>query len=350
MKKCLVLDLDNTLWGGVLGEEGPNGIKLGFDPEGASFIAFQQAVLDLHNRGIILAINSKNNYEDAMNVIRTHPNMVLKEHNFAAIRINWNDKVSNMREIAQELNIGLGSFVFLDDDPFNRSAMKACLPEVATPELPANPEKYASSLIELEDFQGGGTITDEDKMRGNLYVTERLRKAAEKNFLSTEDFLKSLEITVNFYQNDRGNTARLAQLTEKTNQFNMNKNPMSESEIVNHIDNHNKLVVYTSARDRFGDYGIIGFALVDKTPDIWLINSMLMSCRALGRGIEDAFLDGLAVKARESNAKKLRAEFAKTEKNQPAEDFLNKYFSSDYHYDLRQPSIMPLWIRASWKN
>lgn len=350
MKKCLVLDLDNTLWGGILGEDGPDGIKLGFDPAGASFLAFQQAVLDLHNRGIILAINSKNNYEDAMHLIRTHPNMVLKENNFVAVRINWSDKVSNMREIARELNIGLDSFVFLDDDPFNRSTIRACLPEVETPEFPSNPEKYANFLIELESFQGGGTITDEDKMRGNLYVTERLRKATEKNFLSTEDFLRSLEITVNFYQNDRGNLARLAQLTEKTNQFNMNKIPMTESEIINHVDDHTKLVVYTSARDRFGDYGIIGLALVNKTSDVWLINSMLMSCRALGRGIEEAFLEGLAGKARKNSAKKLRVEFTKTEKNQPAEDFLKKYFLPDYHYDLSKTSIMPSWVKASWKN
>lgn len=347
MKKCLVLDLDNTLWGGVLGEDGFDGIKLGFDEPGAGFIAFQQAILDLYNRGVILAINSKNNYEDAMRVIREHPNMVLKEKNFAAVRINWSDKVMNMREIAKELNIGSDSFVFLDDDPFNRSTMKACLPEVETPEFPANPEKYANFLAELKSFQDGGVITDEDKMRGNLYVTERLRKAAEKNFLSSEDFLKNLEIIVNFYPDDCGNIARLAQLTEKTNQFNMNKTPMSESEIVNHIDNHNKLMVYTSARDRFGDYGIIGFALVDKTLDTWVINSMLMSCRALGRGIEEAFLESLASKARENNAKKLRIEFVKTEKNQPAEIFLNKHFK-DYYYNLMKVSIMPSWIKPSW--
>src|SRR3989344_5009817 len=138
MKKCLVLELDNTLWGGVVGEDGLDGIKLGFDSEGAGFLAFQQAILDLHNRGIILAINSKNTYEDAMQVIRKHPNMVLKENNFAVVRINWDDKITNMRGIANELNIGLDSFVFLDDDPINRLMMRLELPEVETPDLPGS--------------------------------------------------------------------------------------------------------------------------------------------------------------------------------------------------------------------
>ena len=369
MKKSLVLDLDNTLWGGVLGEDGPDGIALGFDAKGASFLAFQQAILDLYNRGVILAINSKNTYEDAMRVIRSHPNMVLKENNFAAIRINWNDKAANMREIAAELNIGLDSFLFLDDDPVNREMMREVLPEVETPELPDNATHFAKFLMDLPYFKGG-VITDEDKMRGNLYVTERLRKAAEKDFASPNDFLKSLEIEAGFYQDERSNIARLAQLTEKTNQFNMNKTPLSEDEISKYIDDPNHLVIHAEARDKFGDYGIIGFAVINKSAKDWRIRSMLMSCRALGRGIEEAFLDMLAGAARENNAVKLRIAFAKTEKNEPAEIFLNKYFTSldsnpavkaggggggnltgftDYYYDLVSESIMPAWIKTSWK-
>lgn len=350
MKKCLVLDLDNTLWGGVLGEDGPDGIKLGFDPEGASFVAFQQAILDLYNRGVILAINSKNNYEDAMNVIRTHPNMVLKENNFAATRINWNDKVSNMLGIAEELNIGLDSFVFLDDDPVNRLVMRGILPGVETPELPQDPVKYAKFLIDLPYFQGRVAITDEDKMRGNLYITEKLRKTAENNFLSRDDFLKDLEIEASFYEDDPSSLPRLSQLTEKTNQFNMKKTLMTEDEVLDYINNPNYLVAQARARDKFGDYGIIGFALINKASDVWLIDSMLISCRALGRGIEEAFLEGLATRARENSVKKLRVEFIKTEKNQPAEDFLKKYFSPDLHYELSKPSIMPSWVKSSWKN
>ena len=273
MKKCLVLDLDNTLWGGVVGEEGLDGIKLGWDASGRGFVAFQQAILDLHNRGIILALNSRNNYEDAMAVIRRHPNMVLKENNFASLRINWNEKPDNMREIAKELNIGLDSLVFLDDDPVNRAVMRNALPEVETPDLPQDPEKYAKFLLTLPYFKGGVT-TDEDKMRGNLYVTERLRKAAENNYGAKEDFLKSLEIEVHCYQDDSSCLSRLAQLTEKTNQFNTNKKPMSENEISRRIAEPSHSIFHAAARDKFGDYGVIAFASINKDSEEWLIESL----------------------------------------------------------------------------
>ena len=152
MKKCIVLDLDNTLWGGVVGEDGINGIKLDTETPGNGFLAFQQALLDLLEQGIILAINSKNNYEDAIGVIKEHPNMILKEKHFVAMRINWQDKVENMRELAKELNIGLDSMVFLDDDPLNRGLVQAELPEVEAPELPQDPAKYAKFLINLPYF------------------------------------------------------------------------------------------------------------------------------------------------------------------------------------------------------
>lgn len=348
MKKCLVLDLDNTLWGGIVGEEGLGGIKLGLDSSGRGFVAFQQAILDLYNRGIILALNSRNNYEDALAVLRRHPNMVLKENNFAATRINWDEKPDNMREIAKELNIGLDSMVFLDDDPVNRALMRNALPEVETPDLPSNPEDYAKFLLGLSYFQGAA-ITDEDKMRGNLYVTERLRKAAENNYGSKEDFLKSLEIEVHCYEDDSSCIPRLAQLTEKTNQFNTNKKPMSESEISRQIEGETHSIFYAAARDKFGDYGVIGFAAVNKSSEEWLIESMLASCRALGRGVEEAFLHFIAEKARENNAKGLRILFKETEKNQPAKEFLEKYFEGG-RFDLKNVSIKPNWIKTIWKS
>ena len=191
LKKCIVVDLDNTLWGGVVGEEGLSGIQLSTMFPGSAFIAFQQALLDLSRRGIILAVNSKNNPADALAAIRTHPNMILKENHFAAMRINWNDKVSNMWELAQELNISLDSMVFFDDDPANRAFVRAMLPMVEVPELPADPTSYVKILLSLPYF-ASAAITNEDSMRGNLYVTERLRKEAEKSYPTKEDFLKSL--------------------------------------------------------------------------------------------------------------------------------------------------------------
>src|SRR3989344_2492878 len=170
MKKCLVLDLDNTLWGGIVGEDGMEGIKLD-----SYFIAFQQAILDLASRGIVLAVNSRNNFDDAIKVFREHPNMILKENHISAWRINWNDKATNIRELAEELNIGLDSLVFLDDDETNRALVRGTVPEVEVPELPKNFSDYAKFLLSLPYFPKIAE-TDEDKMRTTFYTTELLRK------------------------------------------------------------------------------------------------------------------------------------------------------------------------------
>ncbi len=325
LKKCLVLDLDNTLWGGVVGEDGLQGIKLDMNAPGANFIAFQQTILDLWNRGVILAINSKNNYEDAMAVIKNHPNMVLKEKHFAAMRINWQDKADNMRELAKELNVGMDSFVFLDDDPMNRSLVKAVLPEVEVPELPSNPEQYAKFLMNMPYFESAA-ITDEDKMRGNLYVTEKLRKEAEDRFANKGEFLKDLNIELKCYVDDPSCISRLAQLTERTSQFNTNKKSLTEKEVADFILDKNYKVFYGQAQDKFGDYGIISFALVRKDGDKnWIVESLLMSCRALGRGIEEAFMDKLREMAVGENIENIRWIFKETEKNMPARDFYQKY-------------------------
>lgn len=348
LKKCLVLDLDNTLWGGVVGEDGPQGIQLDFETPGSHFLAFQQAILDLYNRGIILAINSKNNYDDAMEVIRRHPNMVLKEHHFAATRINWNDKVENMRELAKELNIRTDSMVFLDDDPRNRSLMKQILPEVETPELPEDPTQYAPFLLELPYFERS-ELTAEDKMRGRMYVTERLRKKAEESHASRESFLSSLGLKAFGYQDDSSSLARLAQLTEKTNQFNMNKCPLAEEEIRRYIDSPNHAVFHLAARDIFGDYGIVGFALVKKDPPVWRLESLLMSCRALGKGIEEAFMHFITEQAKKDGITELEIVFKETSKNQPAKDFLNRYFDGTF-CEVSTASFKFPWIEYIWKN
>lgn len=333
MKKCIVLDLDNTLWGGVVGEDGLGGIALSLEAPGSYFIAFQQALRDLYDRGVLLAINSKNNPEEALEVIRKHPNMILKENHFAAMRVNWDDKADNMRALAEELNIGLDSMVFLDDSPHNRANVRAFLPEVETPELPADPRQYAKFLHSLPYFESN-MITDEDKMRGNLYVTERLRKEAEKQFTDKAKFLESLGTELHFFVNAPKALARLSQLTEKTNQFNVKKRPLSEQEIESYMRSTTHDVYHAQAIDQFGDQGIIAFALVRKEKDSWHIESLLMSCRILGRGIEEAFLSEVANRARESSVRKLRISFEQTEKNEPARMFVQKIFG-----DSRETTI-----------
>lgn len=342
MKKCIVLDLDNTLWGGVIGEDGMEGISLSVSSPGSHFVAFQQALLDLYERGIILAINSQNNPEDALEVIRTHPNMILKEQHFAATRINWNDKVQNLKELAAELNIGLDAMVFLDDSPTNRSAVREFLPQVETPELPADPQLYTKFLHSLPYFESS-TTTDEDKMRGNLYVTERLRRESEKEFANREDFLRSLDIELQVFEDNDVALPRLAQLTEKTNQFNTNKQPMSMEEIAGYITSPKYAVFYASARDRFGDHGIIAFALVRKEGKEWNLESLLMSCRVFGRGIEDAFVHKIAERAGGVGVETMRVAFTPTEKNKPAKDFLDRRTSQGKL--STKTAFAPDWIK-----
>ena len=326
-KKCVVLDLDNTLWGGVIGEDGMEGIQLSLSSPGAGYVAFQQSLRDLFDRGILLAINSRNTPEDALAVIRTHPNMILKEEHFAASRINWKEKTENIKELAQELRIGLDSMVFLDDDPVNRATMRALVPEVTTPELPHDPAEYASFLLSLP-YLPSAAITDEDKMRGNLYVTERLRMESEKEFESREDFLKNLKLRMHVYEDGDADLARLSQLTEKTNQFNINKRPLTEDEIAQYARADTHKIFYARLTDRFGDSGIIALALVATGAKEWHIEQMLMSCRVLLRGVEDAFLAAIGKRAREAGATALTIQFIPSEKNKPAADFVERVFGA----------------------
>jgi FkbH-like protein len=347
MKKCLVLDLDNTLWGGILGEDGMENLKLSLTPPGNSFVAFQRAILDLYERGIILAVNSRNNLDEAMEAIKSHPNMVLKEKHFAAFRINWNSKADNLKELALELNIGLDSMVFIDDDPSNRAMVKESLPEVEVPELPKDPAEYTKFLISLPYFESK-VITDEDKFRGNYYVTERLRKEAEKSFENKEDFLKNLQTEIRVYVDDASAISRLSQLSEKTNQFNVFKQSLSEKEIAEYVASKDYKVFYAKVSDRFGDSGITAFALILVTKGKWHIKSFLLSCRVIGHGVEEAFLHSIYNQAQKDKIKKITISFEKTEKNKPAEDFVSKTFEN---YILNPKSIEnpPSWIRINYE-
>lgn len=342
LKKCAVLDLDNTLWGGIVGEDGLDGLQLSLQGTGASFIAFQQVLLDLYNRGIILAVNSRNNFDEAMKVIREHPNMILKEPHFAALRINWQDKAANLVELAQELNIGLDSMVFFDDDPTNRAAVRALLPAVEVPELPANPVDYAKFLINLP-YWPTAALTDEDKMRGNMYVTERLRLEAEKAFGNREEFLNNLGLELQIFVDDFNSVARLAQLTEKTNQFNANKHPLSKEAMRGLMENPDYKVMHGRLTDRFGDHGIINLAIIKKYDGVWQAQQLLMSCRVIGRGVEEAFLAAIGQAAKQEQVREIFINFQPTEKNKPAADFITKYFKNN-SAPVNELLNSPSWI------
>jgi len=321
-KKCIVLDLDNTLWGGIVGEDGFNGIKLGNDPLGKSFVEFQRHLVALHQRGIILAINSKNNWDDAMKVISDHPNMVLREKHFACMKINWDDKISNFKDISQELNIGLDSMVFFDDDPVNREIVRMNLPEILTVDLPQDPSYYVQTLLELNDFHVL-KITEEDKKRGEMYLQQQKRIELGKNAKNLDEFLKKLDIKVTIKKADEFTIPRISQLTLKTNQFNLTTHRYQEEDIRNFSKDPKKIVGCTRVEDKFGDNGITGVYIINKDNDVeWTIDSFLLSCRIIGRGVEYGILDHIIQKAKKEGVKKIKGKYIPTKKNKPAENFL----------------------------
>ena len=321
-KRCIVLDLDNTLWGGIIGEDEFDGIKLGSDPSGKAFVEFQKHLLGLHNRGILLAINSKNNFDDAIKVIEEHPDMILKKEHFASIKINWNDKVSNIKEISDELNFGLENFVFFDDDPLNREFMKSSLPQVLTVDLPADPSKYVRTIQEMNEFNLL-KITDEDNQRGVMYSQQRDRKTLEKSSDNLEDFLKNMDLKITIKKADSFTIPRISQLILKTNQFNLTTKRYSLEEIQKMSQNDDILIGCVQVEDKFGDNGITAAFIVEKNgAKEWILDTFLLSCRVMGRQIEKSILGYIIKIAKQNNVNKIIANFIPTKKNQPIENFL----------------------------
>ena len=323
-RKCIVLDLDNTIWGGVVGEEGFNGIELGHTSNGKAFVEFQKELLSLWNQGIILAINSKNNFDDAIKVIREHPSMILSEKHFASVQINWNDKTENMKQIADELNIGLDSFVFFDDDKLNQERIKQTFPEILTVELPNDPSQFSPIIKELNDFNVLHR-TKEDMKRGEMYAQQRERKFFKNSVSNLDEFLKQLEIKVKIKKSNDFLIPRISQLTLKTNQFNLTTRRYQEDEIKTLSDDENFHVGCAQVLDKFGDNGITGAYIVKKNENFWLIDTFLLSCRVMGRGVENAILSEILKDAKDNGVNEIKAEFIPTGKNKPAESFLSDF-------------------------
>ena len=323
-KKCIVLDLDNTLWGGVIGEDGFDNIQLGENPVGRSFVEFQKRLLALNQRGIILAINSKNNFEDAIEIIKKHPNMVLREDNFSCIRINWNDKVSNLREISKELNIGLDSLVFFDDDPVNREFVKHELKEVLVVDLPTDSSQYSKILTDMRVFESL-KITDDDIKRKEMYLEQRKRIEFKNEVSNLDEFLKQMDIKIKIKKANSFVIPRISQLTLKTNQFNLTTKRYQYEDILSFSEDKNKIVECIEVSDKFGNNGITGVYIVEKTDSEWIIDTFLLSCRIMGRGVEDIMLGQLIDRARNENIKKIKGKFIPTAKNRPAKNFYKDF-------------------------
>lgn len=342
-RKCIVLDLDDTLWGGIVGEDGYDGIELGPKSPGNAYVEFQRYLLALYQRGVILAINSRNNPEDALRVIREHPYMVLREENFACLKINWNDKVSNIKEIVKELNIGLDSLVFFDDDPVNRELVAKMLPEVMTVDLPKDPSMYAPTLMRLNDFNVL-KITEEDMKRGELYLQQRKVSEMQKNVSSIDEFLAQLDTRIRIKKVDSFTLPRVSQLILKTNQFNLTTHRYQEEDIKRLAQDDNVLIGCAQVEDKFGDNGITGAFIVFKDKNEWKIDTFLLSCRVMGRGVEDAIMAHILNEARKAGIKVVKAEYIPTNKNKPCANFLDRYGfvrKEDYWMYAPTNSVLP---------
>lgn len=315
--KALVVDLDNTLWGGVVGEDGVEGIRIGAEYPGAAHLALQRAIRALRARGILLAVASKNNEADALAALDGHPAMLLRGADFAALRISWNDKAQSLREIAAELNIGVDALAFLDDNPAERERIRQELPEVTVIELPADPMGYAAALLESPVFERL-SLTDEDRQRGRMYAEQRQRTDLQRAAGSLEDFLRSLDMTMDMRPARPASLLRVAQLTQKTNQLNMTTRRYTEQEVQALAEDPCAVVYEVGVRDRFGDNGLVGVAIARRGAEEWEIDTLLLSCRVIGRTVETAMLARIADDARAAGAARVRGWFLPTRKNAPA--------------------------------
>jgi FkbH-like protein len=317
--KALVVDLDNTLWGGVIGEDGLHGIHIGAEYPGAAFLQLHRAILDLYQRGIILAVCSKNNPADAMEVFEKRADMLLNAGHFACFRINWQDKAQNLREIATELNIGIDSLAFLDDNPVERQRVKSELPEVTVIDLPTDPMLYAATLRACPVFERL-TLSTEDRERGRYYAEQRQREELQQNTGSLEDFYRSLQMNAEFAPVTPATLARIAQLTQKTNQFNTTTRRYTDQQILDLAESPDWQVISLRVTDRFGDNGLVGVAILHHREETTEIDTLLMSCRVIGRTVETALLAALTEEARARGARSLQGWFLPTKKNVPARD------------------------------
>jgi FkbH-like protein len=322
--KCIVLDLDNTLWGGVLGEDGPGGIALGPQWPGSEFVDFQRELLDLQRQGILLALCSKNNESEVLAVLRNHPSMLIREPQLAAYRINWEDKATNIRSLAAELNIGLDHMLLIDDSAHERAWVRDQIPELRVPDPPPDPSMYANwvgslrSLIVLHQ-------TAEDAQRTQQYQESRSREEYRGAVGSIEDFLRGLGLRVDIALVEEESMGRVVQLLAKTNQFNLTTRRHDQATLRRQVASGAWRVYTMRVADRFGDFGLTGLAILLPEGDAWHLESFLLSCRVIGKSVETALLARIGEDARAAGASALSAEFIDSGRNQVASTFLSQH-------------------------
>jgi len=323
-RKLLVLDLDDTLWGGIVGDIGWKNLRIGgHDYLGEAFRDFQIQIKSLKNQGIILAIASKNDEKVAIEAIKKHPEMILSMKDFVTYRINWEDKVKNIIEIVNELNLGFQSVVFLDDSPFERARIKEMLPEVLVPELPKDPTDYNTFLSRLHCFDKTH-LTKEDKVRGKLYKSEFKRTKLRHKFKSLPDWIKTLDLKIIIENIKNQNAPRALQLLNKTNQMNLTTRRLDEQKFNNWIKASSNNLWTIRAADKFGDYGIIGILSISIKDKVATLVDFIMSCRVVGRYIEEVMIEFLKEFCKKNNINKINGKYKKTEKNSLCYHFFKK--------------------------
>jgi len=320
--KVLALDADGVLWGKVLGEDGFDGISLGQEGVGCQFQCFQRTIQQLKNEGVLLTVVSRNEPDELQRVFESHPGMILRPEDIAAWRVNWQPKSENLREMARELNVGLDSFVLVDDDLANQLEVQSALPEVTVVPLPSDPSQFPSILQRLWCFDAA-SATNADANRTQMVVEERGRRKLRNDSKDLDSYLSSLQLRVIMRIAEPADMARVAQLTQKTNQFNLSLRRRSEAELRNLSSDYSIFVVEVS--DRLGDYGLVGLCILhglSAPTERTGIDSLLISCRALGRRVEDAVLHGIVELVHLSGKSRIEAEFVPGPRNQPIIDFL----------------------------
>jgi FkbH-like protein len=340
-RRCLVVDLDNTLWGGVIGDDGIKGIAIGQgDPAGEAHLALQQYLLTLRERGIVLAVSSKNDDESARLPFREHPDMLLHESDFAVFQANWNDKATNIQAISDTVALGLDALVFLDDNPFERELVRTALPAVAVPELPGDPALYARTLSAAGYFEAV-SFSEEDRNRASYYAGNAQRATLQHQVADLDGYIASLEMEIEFQPFNEVGRSRITQLINKSNQFNLTTRRYSEVQVAEFDSDPSVTSLQVRLRDKFGDNGMISVVICRWTGSaIGEIDTWLMSCRVLGRSVEQAVLRELLQHARQRGTSKLRGTYAPTSRNKLVEQHYPKL---GFLLVDRQPDGTTVW-------
>lgn len=349
-RKLIVLDLDNTLWGGIVGDDGWQSLRIGgHDPIGEAFADFQRSLKTLSRRGVALALVSKNDEATALEAIDRHPEMLLRREDFAAWKINWGDKAQNIVAVTQALNLGLQSVVFIDDNPTERGRIREALPDVLTPEWPKDPTRYADALRQLDCFDQP-SMTAEDRARAKMYAQDRARSETLIVASSMDDWLASLGIRVEVAAVCDANLKRSVQLANKTNQMNLQTRRFTEVEMLQWLsEDPDRAAVSVTVADRFGDLGLTGLVSWRRTGDHLEIVDYLLSCRAMGRQVE-TLMACLAVEAaRDAGLGSVIARLQQTERNKPCLDFWRSSGFAEpepnvFVWDAAEPYIRPAFI------